>query len=131
MILIKEFAQRLWCLHPWMYLELKWAWASWYNFRVGSTVSGVLDQMTSMDPFQLQSFYSVVNIVLYTYSWNSKGSNIPIFLSSSVNFSIYYATWLNKELLFTVRNDTSVFKTIWKQIVFTFMASILNNWMWE
>lgn len=130
-IFIKEFAQRLWCLHPWTYLELKWPWASWSNFRVGPTVSGVLDRMTSMDPFQLQLFYSVVDVVLYRCSRNSKGSNIPVFSSSSENFNIYHATWLNKELLFTVRNDSSMFKTMWKQRVFTFIVSILNNWMWE
>lgn len=130
-MLIREFTQRLWCLCPWTYLELKRPWASWSNFRAGPAVSGVLDQMTSMDPFQLQLFYSIVGFMLYRYSWNSKGSNIPVFSSSSENFNIYSATWLNKEPLFTVGNDVSVFKTMWKQIVLMFIASFLNNWMWE
>lgn len=51
-------------------------------------MSGVLDQMTSMDPFQPKLYYSILEIMLYSHSRNSEGSNIPVSSSSSENFNI-------------------------------------------
>lgn len=71
-----------------MYWELKQPWATWSTFEAGPAMCGVLDQMTSMDPFQSKLFYSVLEIMLYRHSRNSEGSNIPISSSSSDNFDI-------------------------------------------
>lgn len=50
-------------------------------------MSGVLDQMTSMDSFQPKLFYSVLEIVLYRHSRNFESSNIAVSSLSSENFS--------------------------------------------
>lgn len=51
---------------------------------------GVLDQMTSMDPFQPKLFYSVLEIMLYRHSKNPEDSKIPISSSASDNFDIIW-----------------------------------------